>query len=100
MKAWFTKLNIDNVVELSWWDEHTISDLDDLKVVSTPAQHWSRRGVFDENKELWSSYSIIGKRFKFFFAGDTGYNEQLFKTIGQEFGPFDLAAIPIGLYFF
>lgn len=27
LKSWFTKLNIDNVVELNWWEEHTIADL-------------------------------------------------------------------------
>ena len=29
---------------------------------------------------------------------DTGYNEIQFKEIGDEYGPFDLSAIPIGAY--
>ena len=33
----------------------------------------------------------------FFFAGDTGYCSA-FEEIGKRFGPFDLAAIPIGAY--
>lgn len=32
-----------------------------------------------------------------FFAGDTGYCSA-FEEIGKRFGPFDLAAIPIGAY--
>jgi L-ascorbate metabolism protein UlaG (beta-lactamase superfamily) len=36
-------------------------------------------------------------RFRFFFAGDTGYSAD-FKDIGERFGSFDLAAIPIGAY--
>ncbi|XP_003368557.1 N-acyl-phosphatidylethanolamine-hydrolyzing phospholipase D, partial [Trichinella spiralis] len=39
---------------------------------------------------LWCSWAIIGRNRRFFFAGDT--------DIGNAFGPFDLAAIPIGCY--
>jgi L-ascorbate metabolism protein UlaG (beta-lactamase superfamily) len=35
--------------------------------------------------------------FRFFFAGDTGYSKD-FKNLGERFGQFDLAAIPIGAY--
>ena len=70
MKSWFTKLNIQNVIELNWWQEHQITDLDNFKVVALPAQHWSRRGIFDENKELWCSYGLIGKKFRYYFAGN------------------------------
>src|SRR4029434_3391198 len=35
--------------------------------------------------------------FRFFFTGDTGYSPD-FKDIGERFGSFDLAAIPIGAY--
>lgn len=94
MKSWFDKMgknhgHFENVVELNWWQEHALSD--DVKVVGLPSQHWSRRTAFDENKELWCSYAVIGKDFKVYFAGDTGYNETLFRSIGQEYGPFSLA---------
>jgi N-acyl-phosphatidylethanolamine-hydrolysing phospholipase D len=36
--------------------------------------------------------------FNAWFAGDTGYNPVQFKEIGDRFGPFDLAMIPIGAY--
>tara|TARA_B100000686_G_C16026707_1_gene588612 strand:+ start:85 stop:438 length:354 start_codon:yes stop_codon:yes gene_type:complete len=36
--------------------------------------------------------------YKFWFAGDTGYNTVQFKEIGDKYGPFDIAAIPIGAY--
>lgn len=98
LKAWFTNMQIENVVELNWWQEHSLADLNDLKVAALPAQHWSRRGLFDENKTLWASWAVIGQKFRFYFAGDTGYDEKLFRTIGQEYGPFNLAAIPIGAY--
>jgi len=47
---------------------------------------------------LWGGWCVIGPRHRFYFAGDTGYNDTLFKLIGQQYGPFDLAALPIGAY--
>jgi len=47
---------------------------------------------------LWGGWCVLGPRHSFYFAGDTGYNDTLFKLIGAQFGPFDLAALPIGAY--
>ena len=46
---------------------------------------------------LWGSWCVIGPKHRFYFAGDTGYCP-VFETIGKRYGPFDLAAIPIGAY--
>lgn len=46
---------------------------------------------------LWGGFAVLGKRTRFFFAGDTGYCPA-FKEIGERLGPFDLAAIPTGAY--
>ena len=85
-----------------WWEEAKLKPddtrLNQTRVVFTPTNHWSRRGVFDENKALWGSWAIIGKDGnKFWFGGDTGYSD-VFKQIGRRFGPFQLSAIPIGAY--
>jgi len=40
---------------------------------------------------------LLHPDFKFFFAGDTGYSNG-FKLIGDKFGYFNLAALPIGGY--
>ena len=50
-----------------------------------------------EIQVLWGSWCVLGPKYKFFFAGDTGYCEA-FKQIGRVHGPFDLSAIPIGAY--
>jgi len=47
---------------------------------------------------LWGGWCVIGPRHRFYFAGDTGYNDTIFKLIGSHYGPFDLAALPIGAY--
>lgn len=71
---------------------------EELSIYFTPAQHWSRRGVNDVNKSLWGSYTIVNRKAAtFLFAGDTAYCNA-FKEIGQVFGPFTGAAIPIGAY--
>ena len=60
----------------------------------------SKRTAFDTNKTLWGGYAVWSKNYRFYFAGDTGYtnNIPIFKQIGQKYGPFDLSAIPIGAY--
>ncbi|KAK3603390.1 hypothetical protein CHS0354_009373 [Potamilus streckersoni] len=99
MRSWFLDVGCQNVIELVWWQEDMASiNKNDFKFVCTPCQHWCRRGVNDYNKALWCSWVIKGPQNSFFFAGDTGYQSQVFKQIGQKYGPFSIAAIPIGNY--
>ena len=98
-----------------------------VRLTCTPSQHFSGRSIFDAGCTLWCSWVVEeleaqsptenpkteGK--KVFFAGDTGYRAvpydhppgksedslphcPAFAEIGQRFGPFDLALLPIGLY--
>lgn len=116
LAGWMSSVGVDNVVELDWWEESFLtpnisthspevvaedqrsgSADSDVTFVFTPAQHWSKRTVSDDNKVLWGSWAVIGPRHRFFFAGDTGFCP-VFKQIGAQFGPFDCAAIPIGAY--
>jgi N-acyl-phosphatidylethanolamine-hydrolysing phospholipase D len=97
MASWFRDLGVCNVVELTWWTGREVNSTSDVKVIFTPNQHWSKRTTANDNRSLWGSWSVIGPRHRFFFAGDTGYCPA-FKIIGEKFGPFDAAAIPIGAY--
>ena len=88
-----------------------------------PSKHWSGRGANDRFKvcllktaafyamfeygawyivsqTLWGSWCIGKKKSapRFYFAGDTGYCNQLFKKLGDLYGGFDVAALPIGAY--
>ncbi len=85
---------IDNITELDWWHSATVEG---VEVHCVPARHWSRRGVFDENRALWSGWVVVAEDRRFFFAGDTGMFPG-FAEIGERLGPFDLAAVPIGAY--
>jgi N-acyl-phosphatidylethanolamine-hydrolysing phospholipase D len=94
LKAWLAERGITDVVELDWWDS---VEFRGLTLVCTPAQHSSGRTLTDQYMRLWSSWVVLGPTKRFFFAGDTGYDPRL-RQIGDRYGPFDLAAIPIGGY--
>ena len=95
LEQWFKALGVENVFELDWFDER---NFEDVNIVCLPSQHWSKRSLFKSFDTLWSSWSVKIGDYKFWFAGDTGYNEIQFKEIGDNYGPFDLSAIPIGGY--
>ena len=92
--AFLESIGITNYEELDWWD--TIK-FNGVTFACTPAQHFSNRSMFDRNKTLWSSWVIRGIRNSFYYGGDSGYFPG-FKEILAKFGPFDIAALPIGAY--
>ncbi|KAM6986364.1 N-acyl-phosphatidylethanolamine-hydrolyzing phospholipase D [Aplochiton taeniatus] len=94
---WLQRSGCENAIELDWWEENCVPWHDGVTFVCTPAQHWCKRTPLDDNMALWGSWSVLGPKHRFFFAGDTGYCPS-FLEIGRRFGPFDLAAIPIGAY--
>jgi len=99
LKDWMvdnTGVAEDNVVEMVWWQEANIGQTG-VKVVFTPSNHWSKRNLLGKNEVLWGSWAVVGNNTKFWFGGDTAYCEA-FKQIGAKYGPFTMAAIPIGAY--
>jgi len=96
VSAHLLEWNVDKskITELDWWEETTFKD---LKLVCTPAQHFSGRGLSDRAKTLWSSWVIQSKNDNIFFSGDSGYANH-FKEIGGKYGPFDFAMIECGQY--
>lgn len=95
-----------------------------LKVACTPAQHRSGRGLLDQMATLWASWAVgvvdanaktnplrpgmsDWSTFKVYFGGDTGYRYAsapdsddtaicpAFNQIGELYGPFSLALLPL-----
>ncbi len=89
--------NYKDVNELDWYQEIQVNE--DIKVTLLPAVHWSRRGLFDINKTLWGNFLIEYNGKKILFACDTGYGN-IYKELGNKFGPIDLTFINIGAYNF
>ena len=94
---YFTRYRFKDVTELDWYDEIKVND--DIKVTLLPAVHWSKRSLTDINKTLWGNFLIEYKDKKIFFACDTGYGN-IYKELGEKYGPIDLTMINIGAYNF
>ena len=103
LKAWFNGIGIDSVVELDWWQHHTIQG---VEFHLTPVQHWSARSINDRSATLWGGWAVLGADFHWYYAGDTGYSRD-FADTAKHFAPrqsealgggFDLALVPVGAY--
>jgi L-ascorbate metabolism protein UlaG (beta-lactamase superfamily) len=79
--------------EYEWWQEQTLRS---VRIVSTPTRHYSGRAL-SRNATLWTSWSVIGARHRFYVSGDTGYADH-FRAIGDKLGPFDLSFVKVGAY--
>ncbi|OJD28921.1 metallo-hydrolase oxidoreductase [Diplodia corticola] len=153
----------EEIVELDWWEGVRVAVRGvkgAVRVIATPSQHFSGRGVWDAGKALWCSWVVeevglndddmnddgggggglsglqkraneqleraTGGPKRLYFAGDTGYRSvppavaaaaaaadgggdpddalarlprcPAFAEIGELYGPFDLALLPIGCY--
>jgi L-ascorbate metabolism protein UlaG (beta-lactamase superfamily) len=86
-----------DVNEMDWYDEIKIND--HIKITFLPAVHWSKRSLTDTNKTLWGNFLIQYKDIKILFACDTGYGN-IYKEIGEKYGPIDITMINIGAYDF
>lgn len=112
-------IKAEQVTEMDWWDGLILRSEDKTaEIICTPAQHRSGRTPWGFDGTLWCSWVIKepaedGKRL--YFAGDTGYchvtqddqytHDQAphppcpaFKEIGELYGPFDLALVPVGCF--
>ena len=93
---YFTNYRFKDVNEMDWYDEIKVND---LKITMLPAVHWSKRSLTDINKTLWGNFLIEYDGKKIFFACDTGYGN-IYKELGEKYGPIDLTMINIGAYDF
>jgi N-acyl-phosphatidylethanolamine-hydrolysing phospholipase D len=97
LKQWLVEKGIPalSIHEMDWYESKTDTK---LKVDAYPSQHWSARGLFDRFETLWASWRLELGGFSLWFAGDTGYNEQLFTELGENMPAVDVSLIPIGAY--
>lgn len=122
LKAWCHRVISKHVVvhEIDW-HEHVdysyspanASGRKSLRITSVPMRHWTSRVGADRDKTLWCGYSLVTyatantnnkesskgqqQQRKILFPGDTAWFDHL-DDVGKRYGPFDVAAIPIGAY--
>ena len=93
----YFKPRFRDINEMDWYDEIKVNN--DLKITFLPAVHWSKRSLTDTNKTLWGNFLIEYKGKKILFACDTGYGN-IYKDLGEKYGPIDITMINIGAYNF
>ncbi|MEM6645445.1 MAG: MBL fold metallo-hydrolase, partial [Bacteroidota bacterium] len=84
----------DRIVELDWWDE---TEVGGVRLVSTPARHFSGRSLTDADATLWTGWAMLGSEQRVFYSGDTSLTPS-FAEVGERFGPFDVTIIETGAY--
>lgn len=94
LSPYFTKRGFAKAYELDWY-QHRVEQ--GINITCLPAVHWSRRSMFDTNRTLWGSFVIEAAGRKLFYCCDTAYGP-IYPELGQKYGPFDLAMVPIGAY--
>jgi L-ascorbate metabolism protein UlaG (beta-lactamase superfamily) len=83
----------ERIIELDWSES---IELAGLRLISTPAQHFSGR-LFRRDGTLWTSWAVLGPTKRVFYTGDSGYFDG-YARIGEQYGPFDLTLVQIGAY--
>jgi N-acyl-phosphatidylethanolamine-hydrolysing phospholipase D len=91
---WLAKAGATNIVELDWWQSHTV---DGVEVTLVPARHWSMRAPWNRNDGLWGGFVYRSADGVAYHSGDTALFDG-FSEIGARLGPIDWAMLPIGAY--
>ena len=86
---------VPRVAVFDWW--HRLEIAPGVDLVLVPAQHWHRRGAFDQNKALWGGWVVRSPAGSVYHSGDTG-DFGGFGAIGRVVGPVDVAILPLGAY--
>ena len=81
------------ITELDWWESCSTGG---LNFTAAPGRHFSGRGL-KRGQSLWSAFILKTTAHNLFLGGDSGYDTH-FKTIGEKYGPFDIAILECGQY--
>lgn len=81
--------------ELDWWETSPL--FTGTQITCTPSRHFSGRGL-TRNRSLWGSFVLKTRGWNLFLGGDSGYDMNQFKRIGNDYGPFDIAILECGQY--
>ena len=96
LSSWLRKKGFSKVSEFNWWERDITNR---VEIIFVPAQHWSRRTLWDTNQSLWGSWVVKEEGQNcggIYFVGDSGYFRG-FKEIGSSFR-IDYMLVPIGAY--
>jgi len=84
-------------IQIAGWYQQFALPTDKIKISFLPVRHWSRRGLFDTNKQLWGGFVIEGAGKTIYFSGDSGYGSH-YAELAELFPKIDYFIIGIGAY--
>lgn len=84
----------ERITELDWWEEEAVGS---IRIIATPARHFSGRSLTDRDRTLWCGWALLGESGRLWSSGDGGYTRH-FGEIGRRLGPFDASLIEVGAY--
>ncbi|RID86677.1 MBL fold metallo-hydrolase [Peribacillus asahii] len=93
LKKAFVKRGYQDIYEANWWDSFQAGE---VTLSFVPAQHWTRRTLFDTNTSHWGGWVLENNNTSFYFVGDTGYFRG-FQEIAKKF-KLQYVLMPIGAY--
>ncbi len=92
--GYIPEFGFSDYCEMNLWSAY---NADGLKITAVPARHFNGRYGFDVpffEYDTFVGYIIEYEGKTVFFAGDTAYDDEIFKNIGSKFS-IDAALIPI-----
>lgn len=92
LKRW--DIAADKITNMAWWEE---TEVNGLTIGCTPARHYSRRSMGDQDATLWASWVFKNEAIQIFESGDTGYGNH-FEQIHERYGDFDFALLDCAQY--
>lgn len=96
-KEWFIARGFKYVIEHTWWQKSTFECVDrTIDLTFVPATHWSGRHGYDAHTSLWGGWLLQTNNTTLYFAGDSGFNQEIFKAIAAIAPTIDGALLPIG----
>ncbi len=84
----------EKITELDWTETVPVGG---IAITSVPSRHFSGRSLANRNETLWGSFVLAGPEHRVFYGADSGLWDG-FRTIGSEYGPFDLTMLEIGAF--
>ncbi|AZV42972.1 MBL fold metallo-hydrolase [Peribacillus asahii] len=93
LKKVFVRRGYQHTYEANWWDSFQAGE---VTLSFVPAQHWTRRTLFDTNTSHWRGWVLQNEKTSFYFVEDTGYFRG-FQEIAEKF-KLQYVLMPIGAY--
>ena len=96
VKAHLTRWGVapEKVQEFDWYEA---VNQQGVELVFAPSRHFSGRTFSGRDQTLWGSWIVRSDALNLYFSGDSGYSAE-FKTIGEQYGPFDITLMENGAY--